>query len=79
MGIGAAYAEQAARRADSQYDSLRYALDVIGQRAGWQIKQTNLIGGTLGSVLVNACEEALEDLGVKKKAWTTIRKEHVRR
>ena len=28
---------------------------------------------------VNAFEEALEELGVKEKAWTTIRKVHERR
>jgi head-tail adaptor len=41
-----------------------------------QIKQINLLGG---SVHVNAFEEALEELGVKEKAWTTIRKVHERR
>jgi hypothetical protein len=46
---------------------------------GWQIKQINITGGTLGSVHVNVFEEALDELGVKKKAWTTIRKAHVRR
>ena len=52
---------------------------MIGQRLGWQVKRITLIGGTLGSVHVNAFEETLEELGVKKKAWTTMRKAHVRR
>jgi hypothetical protein len=33
----------------------------------------------LGSVHVEAFEEMLKEVEVKKKAWTTIRKEHVRR
>jgi hypothetical protein len=46
-------------------------------RVGWQIKQVNIIGGTLGSVYVEAFEGMLKEREVKK-AWTTIQKERVR-
>ena len=50
----------------------------FGQDGGWQIKQRNIIGETLESVHVEAIEEMLKVMEVKKKAWTTIREEHVR-
>ena len=77
MDIGADFAEQVAQGADSQYEILRYALGEVGQDGGWQIKQRNIIGETLESVHVEAIEEMLKVMEVKKKAWTTIRKEHV--
>ena len=49
------------------------------KEGGWQIKQIDIIGGTLGSVHVGAFEEMLKVMEVKKKAWTAIRKGHVRR
>ena len=79
MDIGADFAEQVAQGADSQYEILRYALGEVGQDGGWQIKQRNIIGETLESVHVEAIEEMLKVMEVKKKAWTTIRKEHVSR
>ena len=51
----------------------------MGREGGWQIKQINIIGGTLGSVHVEAFEEMLKVMEVKKNAWTAIRKGHVRR
>ena len=68
-----------AQRADSQYENLRYALGEVGRERGWQPKQINMIGGTLGSVHVEAFEEMLKVMEVKKKAGTAIRKGHVRR
>ena len=72
-------AEQAAQRADNQYENLRGALEEVGKEGGWQIKQINIIGGTLGSVHVEAFEETLKVMEVKKKEWPAIRKRHVRR
>ena len=79
MDIGADFEVKAAQRADSQYENLRYALGEVGRDGGWQIKQINIFGGTLGSVHVEAFEDMQKEMEVKKKAWTTIRKEHVRR
>ena len=39
----------------------------------------NIIGGTLGSLHVEAFEEMLKVMEVGKKEWPTIRKRHVRR
>ena len=39
----------------------------------------NIIGGTLGSLHVEAFEEMLKVMEVKKKAWPAIRKRHVKR
>jgi hypothetical protein len=79
MDIGVDFAEQAALRADNQYENLRGALEKVGKEGGWQIKQINIIGGTLGSVHVEAFEETLKVMEVKKKEWPAIRKRHVRR
>ena len=79
MDIGVDFAEQAAQRADNQYENLRGALEEVGKEGGWQIKQINIIGGTLGSVHVEEFEEMLKVMEVKKKAWPAIRKGHVRR
>ena len=65
--------------ADNQYENLRGALEEVGREGGWQIKQINIIGGTLGSVHVESFEETLEVMEVGKKEWPTIRKRHVRR
>ena len=78
MDIGVDFAAQAAQRADNQYENLRGALEEVGKEGGWQIKQINIIGGTLGSVHVEAFEETLKVMEVKKKAWPAIRKGHVR-
>ena len=61
------------------YENLRGALEEVGKEGGWQIKQINIIGGTLGSVHVEAFEETLKVMEVKKKEWPAIRKRHVRR
>ena len=66
MDIGADFAEQVAQGADSQYEILRYALGEVGQDGGWQIKQRNIIGETLESVHVEAIEEMLKVMEVKK-------------
>jgi hypothetical protein len=79
MDIGVDFAEQAALRANNQYENLRGALEEVGREGGWQIKQINIIGGTLGSVHVEAFEEMLKVMEVGKKEWPTIRKRHVRR
>ena len=72
-----------AQRADSQYENLRYALGEVGRERGWQPKQINMIGGTLGSVHVEAFEEMLKQIedGRQKRRHgpPTIRKEHDRR
>ena len=78
MDIGVDFAEQAAQRADNQYENLRGALEEVGKEGGWQIKQINIIGGTLGSVHVEEFEEMLKVMEVKKKALPAIRKGHVR-
>ena len=65
--------------ADNQYENLRGALEEVGRGGGWQIKQINIIGGTLGSVHVESFEETLKVMEVGKKEWPTIRKRHVRR
>ena len=44
----------------------------------WQLKQINIIGGTLGSGYIEAFEGKLKEMAVKKKACNTIRREHVR-
>ena len=44
-----------------------------------RVKQINIIGGSLGSVHVEAFEEMLKVMEVGKKEWPTIRKRHVRR
>ena len=79
MDIGADFAEQAAKRADDQYENLKRALEEVGKEGGWQIKQINIVGGTLGSVHVQTFQEMLKEMEVKKKARTAIRKGHVRR
>ena len=79
MDIGVDFAEQAALRANNQYENLRGALEEVGREGGWQIKQINIIGGTLGSVHVESFEETLKVMEVGKKEWPTIRKRHVRR
>ena len=47
MDIGVNFAEQAALRANNQYENLRGALEEVGKDGGWQIKQINIIDGTL--------------------------------
>ena len=77
--MGWTWRKQAALRANNQYENLRGALEEVGREGGWQIKQINIIGGTLGSVHVEAFEEMLKVMEVGKKEWPTIRKRHVRR
>ena len=79
MDIGVDFAEQAELRANNQYENLRRALEEVGRGDRWQIKQINIIGGTLGSVHVEAFEEMLTVMEVRKEKWPIIRKRHVRR
>ena len=42
MDIGVDFTEQAAQRADNQYENLRGALEEVGKKGGWQIKEINI-------------------------------------
>ena len=42
MDIGVDFAEQEGQRADNQYENLRGALEEVGKKGGWQIKEINI-------------------------------------
>ena len=73
MDIGVDFAEQAELRANNQYENLRSALEEVGRGDRWQIKQINIIGGTLGSVHVEAFEEMLKVMEVNNRERTCCR------
>jgi hypothetical protein len=73
------YREQGERRARAQHDVLVKSLDAVakeakGENAGWTIKLIIFVGGTCGSVHVQAFNNNLKELGVVESKRNTIRR-----